>query len=101
MVDIPSLGVTLRELRTLRELTQKQLAERLGVAQAQISQIEAGTYTPSLNVLEDYLHALDSHLCIELNEGGIHYGSTGLDATPPGETGSGEASDGWDASPIR
>lgn len=93
---VESIGTTLRELRQLRGLSQKQLAERLDVQQPQISQIESGAYTPSLNVLESFLEALDARLCIELYEGGIHYGSTGYDEAPPGEVGPGQETPGWE-----
>lgn len=87
---VESIGETLRELRQLRGLSQKQLADQLGVSHSQISQVEAGKYTPSMNVLESYLAVLDARLCIELYEGGMTYGSTGLDAAPPGEVGPGQ-----------
>lgn len=92
---VESIGTTLRELRQLRGLSQKQLASRLNAPQGQISQIESGKYTPSLGVLESYLEALDARLCIELHEGGMAYGSTGYDEAPPGKTGPGQESAGW------
>lgn len=98
---VEDIGATLRELRLLRGLSQKQLASRLNAPQGQISQIESGKYTPSLNVLESYLEALDARLCIELYEGGMTYGSTGYDEAPPGEIGPGQESAGWEAPPLR
>ena len=40
------------EARTSQNLTQKELAERSGVNQADISKIENGTRNPSLNLLK-------------------------------------------------
>lgn len=94
-VLVEDIGTTLRELRQLRGLNQRELAERLNVPQGQVSQIETGRYTPSLNVLESYLEALDARLCIELYEGGMAYGSTGFDEAPPGTFDPGEETSGW------
>ena len=40
------------EARTSQNLTQKELAERSGINQADISKIENGTRNPSLNLLK-------------------------------------------------
>lgn len=81
-----TLGPHLRELRRLRGLTQVALAERLGIAAAQLSQIESGYYTPSLQVLETILGELDAHLEVLLDEGGMPTDSSGLDSPPAKET---------------
>jgi putative transcriptional regulator len=39
---------TLRELRSTRELSQSDLAEKLGVSRQTINAIETGKYDPSL-----------------------------------------------------
>jgi transcriptional regulator with XRE-family HTH domain len=41
-------GARLREVRQLRGLTQVQVAERTGIAQNHISEIERGTRVPSV-----------------------------------------------------
>ena len=53
MVDFNSvkMGKRIKELRTEGELSQKDLAERVGVAQNTIAQYEKGTAKPSLEVL--------------------------------------------------
>jgi transcriptional regulator with XRE-family HTH domain len=80
------LGELLRALREARGLTQKQLAESLGIAKSQISQIETAHYTPSLRVLETLLSVLDAHLVIELDEGGMLTDSSRADGPPAQET---------------
>lgn len=64
------IGESLRALRQARGLSQKELSRRLGIARAQLSQVESGSYTPSLRVLETILAELDARLVIELEEGG-------------------------------
>lgn len=46
------LGQRLKELRTKQNLTQEQLASRLGVRKSVISYYEAGTRCPSYEVLK-------------------------------------------------
>lgn len=77
-----NVGEIVRELRTMRGLSQKELADRLGIERSQVSQIETGHYTPSINVLDTILGALDAHLEVELNEGGIATDTSGLDFPP-------------------
>ena len=45
------LGKRIARERRLADLTQGELAERLGITQASVSQIESGTRTPSTRVL--------------------------------------------------
>ncbi len=40
------------EARTSQNLTQKQLAEKTGIAQAEISRLENGTRNPSIKLLQ-------------------------------------------------
>ena len=46
-------------------LTQKQLSERTGIAQADISRLENGNANPSLNTLKRLAAAMDMTLKIE------------------------------------
>lgn len=80
------LGDLIRALRQHRGISQKELAERLGVSKAQISQVENGHYTPSLKVFESILHELDAMLCVHTEEGVIATDSGGLDLPPAPET---------------
>lgn len=51
-------------LRQKRGLTQKQLAERSGIAQSEISRIERGSIHPTEPTLVRLAHALDADLRI-------------------------------------
>ena len=50
----PELNVirAMIEARTSQHLTQKQLAEKTGIAQAEISRLENGTRNPSIKLLQ-------------------------------------------------
>ena len=52
--------------RLRRNLTQKQLAERLQTSQSVISRLESGTAKPSLATLQRLAKALDSRLVARL-----------------------------------
>lgn len=56
-VEANRLAVTLRELRTLAGKTQEQVAEAMGVAQAEVSRLEGRTDS-KLSTLERYVRAL-------------------------------------------
>ena len=53
------------EARKSSGLTQKQLAERTGIAQADISRIETGEANPSLNMLKRLASGMDMKLKLE------------------------------------
>lgn len=53
------LGEALRLIRVYHDLKQKQAAERLGVSTSYISEVEKGTKTPTLDVIERYSKAFD------------------------------------------
>ena len=53
------LAETVRRLRLSADLTQKDLAKRLGLSHATLHRIERGAYNPSLRVLEELCEALD------------------------------------------
>ena len=56
----PCVGVRVRHYRAELHLTQAQLATQVGLSRVAITQFEAGTSTPSLEVLvrlKDALHA--------------------------------------------
>ena len=46
-----NIGEKLRSLRQKNNLTQKELAERTGINQADISKLENGTANPSIRTL--------------------------------------------------
>ncbi len=51
----------LSEARSIRKMTQYELAKRVGVSQALISQIERGYHKPSERQKRAILKALSSH----------------------------------------
>ena len=51
--------------RTSQNLTQKELAERTGIHQADISKLENGTRNPSINLLKRLAEGMDMVLKIE------------------------------------
>jgi len=46
------LGARIREVRKLRQLSQERLAEKVGLEPKQISRIEGGKSSPSMDTLE-------------------------------------------------
>lgn len=53
------------DARVSQNLTQKQLAERSGINQADISKLENGTRNPSINLLKRLADGMDMVLKIE------------------------------------
>ncbi|MBQ9141941.1 MAG: helix-turn-helix transcriptional regulator [Lachnospiraceae bacterium] len=53
------------DARLAKNLTQKELAERTGINQADISKIENGTRNPSLKLLQRIAEGMDMVLKIE------------------------------------
>lgn len=54
--------------RNAADLTQKQLAQRSGVSQANISKIENGNYHPSLSTLKRIAGALGKRLVVSFDD---------------------------------
>lgn len=53
------------DARTSQNLTQKELAERTGISQADISKLENGTRNPSVNLLKRLADGMGMALRIE------------------------------------
>lgn len=53
------------DARTSQNLTQKELAERTGINQADISKLENGTRNPSIKLLKRLAEGMDMMLRIE------------------------------------
>ena len=64
----PEMNVirALVEARNSQNLTQKELAERTGINQADISKLENGTRNPSINLLKRLAEGMDMVLKIEI-----------------------------------
>ena len=54
----PELGNNLKELRARHELTQAELAERVGVSRKTINTVENGVFTPSATLALKLARAL-------------------------------------------
>jgi putative transcriptional regulator len=54
----PELGNNLKDLRARRELTQAELAERVGVSRKTINTVENGVFTPSATLALKLARAL-------------------------------------------
>jgi transcriptional regulator with XRE-family HTH domain len=63
------IGRRLRELRTRTRLSQRQLARRTGVANASISQIEAGKLNPTVSMLKKVLDGIPVSLADFFSDG--------------------------------
>ena len=54
--------MNIKEMRIKRGLTQKQLAELLGVKQSNISRWEAGTFQPNATTLKKMADVLNCYI---------------------------------------
>lgn len=52
--------------RIEKNMTQKELAEKIDTAQSNISRLESGNYNPSLSFLKKVAEALDKDLVVSL-----------------------------------
>ena len=57
----------LLKMRLRKQLTQRQLAERMGTKQSAISRLESGVYNPSLSFLYKIADALDARLRVSVD----------------------------------
>ena len=71
-MDVKKIGRFIAENRKAKNLTQKELAEKLGVSDKTVSRWENGNYMPDLSLLQP----LSEELGISLNEllSGEHIG---------------------------
>lgn len=53
------LNEALRLIRVFYDLTQKELAEKLGISKSYLSEIESGKKTPTLDLLNRYSKLFD------------------------------------------
>ena len=63
--DTKQLGYLLRGYRKQQGLSQSQVAERIGLAQNEISRIETGAVSPTTDRLFKILSALNLNLVLE------------------------------------
>ncbi|MEW6155185.1 MAG: helix-turn-helix transcriptional regulator [Actinomycetota bacterium] len=60
------LGRRVRQLREAADITQAELAARVGTSQSAIARLEAGGGSPKLDTLDRVAHALGVELVVEL-----------------------------------
>lgn len=58
---------SLIDARVFRNLTQKELADRTGIAQAEISKLENGSRNPSIKLLQRLADGLDMDLDVSFS----------------------------------
>ncbi len=56
--DAKKLGENLKKIRTKRNITQTQLAEKLGVDKSFVSNLENGKTNPTLSTITNLSHTL-------------------------------------------
>lgn len=60
------LGYTIKKRRLDLELSQKQLADKIGIDQSDLSKIEKGLFNPTVRMIERIAKGLDSKLKISI-----------------------------------
>lgn len=75
----PELNVirAMIDARTSQNLTQKQLAEKTGIAQTEISRLENGTRNPSIKLLQRLAEGMDMVLDVRFRPKETAQGVTG------------------------
>ena len=72
MVDYKDIGSRIRAVRKQKQMSQKELADSVGVGVTHISHIETGNTIPSLKTVIDIINTLncsaDELLCIEIEQ---------------------------------
>ena len=58
--------------RSNQNLTQKDLAEKIGLKQSNISRLESGDYNPTVEFLQKIAKGLGKELHIEFREAKVH-----------------------------
>jgi len=60
--ELKLFGMRIKELRTVRKLSQGQLAKRADISAKYVSRIETGQHFPSFDILKKLANALDVEL---------------------------------------
>lgn len=62
--DVQSMDIVqaIIDARTAKKLTQRELADRTGIAQAEISKLENGSRNPSIKLLQRLADGMDMKL---------------------------------------
>ena len=74
-VDGPdTLGLILREARHQHDISQEELARRLGISQRYVSELESGKPGILMSRLFTIMRELDITLTAEIHQPGTHHG---------------------------
>lgn len=65
-IDSVVLGYKIKVKRTIRLMTQEELARKIGIDQSDLSKIEKGTANPSLKTLSRIAKGLDGKLTFDI-----------------------------------
>ncbi len=65
-IDSVVLGYKIKVKRTIRLMTQEELAKKIGIDQSDLSKIEKGTANPSLKTLSRIAKGLDGKLTFDI-----------------------------------
>ena len=65
-IDSVVLGYKIKVKRTIRLMTQEELARKIGIDQSDLSKIEKGTANPSLKTLSRIAKGLDSKFTFDI-----------------------------------
>ena len=60
---------TIIKQRTMKNMTQAELARKVGTRQSAIARLESGMYNPSLRFLKKVAKALDTNIVISFRDG--------------------------------
>lgn len=63
-----TVGLQIKTLRKERDMTQKELAKKMGVSQQMISRVESGRFNVSLGILEKVVDRLGGQIKLEISE---------------------------------
>ena len=66
-IEIVLLGFQIKEKRLEHNLTQQELADKIGIDQSDLSKVEKGTSNPTLKMIKRIVDGLDSQYSIKLN----------------------------------
>jgi len=66
MNDLNKLGSTIKRLRTLRKMTQKELGTRCNISHVYICQLEKGHRSPGMEAVESISRELGIPTCLML-----------------------------------
>lgn len=68
-LNMASLGYMIRKTRLERNLTQEELGKRVGVQRAQISKLESGAHSATIDSILKVFTALDASIHFNINLG--------------------------------